>query len=251
MPMLCVRYLTRRDGTMSDVLYRGCTVQSRLPHIEAAAKYILEKIGADVPDMDGEICCMEPVGLRPMSLNAWKGAAAIIAEKASGRRIVSICDGCTISLDSASDHTGAEVIGFPELLHERIDDIRRGSFRKSGLRLAIFPGCHCEAVCEGHGSSAVDILSEIVSAAGAFPIRVRENMCCGGGVSGVNEPLSQKIREEAVRVFAESGADAVVTSCPFCFVQFDSVARFRTYHVAEVVAAAMGWDADISPYHRA
>lgn len=249
--MLCAGCSTERGGPMSDVLYRGCTVQSRLPHIEAAVKYILERIGADVPDMENEVCCMEPVGLRPMSLSAWRGAADIIAEKAAGRRIVSICDGCTISLDSASEHTGSEIIGLPELLHERIDDIRRGTVRKSGLRLAVFPGCYCEAVCERHGSSAVGILSEIVSAAGASPIRVKDNMCCGGGVSGVNVPLSQRIREEAVRAFAESGADAVVTSCPFCFVQFDSVARFRTYHVAEIVAAAMGWDADTSQYHRA
>ena len=251
MRTLCAGCLTERGGPMTDILYRGCTVPSRLPHIEAAVKYVLEKIGANVPDMENEVCCMEPVGLRPMSLEAWKGAAAIIAGKAAGRRIVSICDGCTISLDSASWHTGSEVIGFMELLHERIDDIRREVMLESGLKLALFPGCHCEAVCERHGSSAVGILSDIVSAAGAIPVRVKDSMCCGGGVSGVNDELSKKIREEAVNVFAESGVDAVVTSCPFCFVQFDSVARFRTYHVAEIVATAMGWGADASSYHRA
>lgn len=245
------RCLTGRDGPVSDVLYRGCTVPSRLPHIEAAVKYILKKMGMDVPDMEGEVCCMEPVGLRPMNLNAWKGSAAIIAGKAEGRRIISICDGCTISLDTASEHTGAEVTGFLELLHERIGDIRKEAVRKSGLRLAVFPGCHCEAVCERHGSSAVGMLSEIVSAVGATPLGTGENMCCGGGVSGVNDDLSKKIRDEAVSSFAGSGADAVVTSCPFCYVQFDTVARFRTYHIAEIVATAMGWDADVSQYHRA
>lgn len=236
---------------MTDILYRGCTVPFRLPHIEAAVKYVLEKIGANIPYMENEVCCMEPVGLRPISLEAWKGAAAIIAGKAAGRRIVSICDGCTISLDSASQSTGFDVIGFLELLYERIDDIRREVMRESGLKLAIFPGCHCEAVCERHGSSAVGILSDIISATGAIPVRVKSSMCCGGGVSGVNDALSKKIREEAVNAFAESGADAAVTSCPFCFIQFDSVARFRIYHVAEIVAAAMGWSQDVSSYHRA
>ena len=98
---------------MSDVLYRGCTVQSRLPHIEAAVKYILERIGADVPDMENEVCCMEPVGLRPMSLSAWRGAADIIAEKAAGRRIVSICDGCR-SLWILHLNIGSEIIGLPD-----------------------------------------------------------------------------------------------------------------------------------------
>ncbi len=248
--MRSARFWTGRDGPVSDVLYRGCTVPSRLPHIEAAVKYVLKKLGMDVPDMDSEVCCMEPVGLRPMNPDVWKAAAAIIAGKAEGRRIISICDGCTISLDSASKYTGAEVVGFLELLQERIGDVRKEVVRSSGLKLAVFPGCHCEAVCEGHGLSAVGILSDIVSATGAIPLGTEENMCCGGGVSGVNEDLSKRIRDEAVSSFAESGADAVVTSCPFCYVQFDTVARFRTYHVAEIVATAMGWDADVSQYHR-
>ena len=98
--MRSARFWTGRDGPVSDVLYRGCTVPSRLPHIEAAVKYVLKKLGMDVPDMDSEVCCMEPVGLRPMNPDVWKAAAAIIAGKAEVRRIISICDYCTKSLNS-------------------------------------------------------------------------------------------------------------------------------------------------------
>lgn len=236
---------------MADILYRGCTVPLRLPHIEAAVRYVIGRMGADLPDMEGEVCCMEPVGLRPLSLGAWEGATSIISSKADGRRIVSICDGCTISLDAASGRTGTEAVGLLEFLHENMEAVKSNIVRRLDLKLALFPGCHCEAVCGRHGLHAERMLSEVVSMTGAVPLRAGSGMCCGGGVSGVNDPLSEKIRNEAVESFRRSGADAVVTSCPFCYLQFDTVARFRTYHAAEILAAAMGWDVDTSPYHRA
>ena len=257
---------------MSDiVLYPGCLVQSRLPFLEAAAKFILEKLNVKADVFEGFTCCMEPVGLRSLGPDTWRAVGARIHSIASKRKILTICDGCSMSLSEAGrelsseegkdsvkevmDTIGrsvnvAEVTGMLEFLHGRIDDIKKNIVAETDFDLAVFPGCHCEAVCNAKGLSAQDMLSDIVRALGGRPIILKDSLCCGGGLAGVDPELEKKVMHEAVSSIRGSGAFAVVTSCPFCFLQFDMVGRQTTLHVTELVASGMGWQVDAHMYHR-
>jgi len=253
------------------VLYPGCLVQSRLPFLEAAAKFIFQKLNVKVDRMDGFTCCMEPVGLRSMGPETWKNVAARIHSIAGDRKILTICDGCSMSLSEAgkelsTEHgklsvseimkeTGhevsvTEVVGMLEFLHERLEDIKNNLVTEIDFNIAVFPGCHCEAACKMKGLSASDMLSDIVKALGGTPVRLKENLCCGGGLAGVDTELERKVMHESISSVREAGAIAVVTSCPFCFLQFDMVGRQTTLHITEMAASGMGWQEDPHKHHR-
>ena len=237
---------------MADSLYRGCSVPARLPFIEAASKYIFERLALDIEDMGEMPCCIEPVGLRSLGHDTWSDVTGFICSKASGR-IVTLCDGCTVSLaDSVRERgSGPEISGIVEILHENIGRISESIVSPVGMKLAVFPGCHCEAALSRKGKDAVRMMSDIVEAIGGTPVVPGENLCCGGGLTSIDDTIAKAILQESADSFRSAGASAAVTSCPFCFMQFDMVARFRTYNIAELTAKAMGWDADTERYHRA
>ncbi|MCL2785917.1 MAG: heterodisulfide reductase-related iron-sulfur binding cluster [Methanomassiliicoccaceae archaeon] len=253
------------------VLYPGCLVQSRLPFLEAAARFIFEKLNVNVDDMEGFTCCMEPVGLRSLGPDTWRAVGARLHSIASERKILTICDGCSMSLSEAGaelstdkgrdsvrdvmkeigrDINVTEVVGILEFLHSRLDEIKKNMVAEIDFGLAVFPGCHCEAACKMKGLSASDMMSDIVRAAGGNPIQLRENLCCGGGLAGVDPELEKSVMHESISSAKNAGAFAVVTSCPFCFLQFDMVGRQTTLHITELVASGMGWQADTHRYHR-
>ena len=236
---------------MNDSLYRGCSVPARLPFIEAAAKFIIGRLGLDIEDMGEMPCCMEPVGLRSLDHDSWSDVSSFICSKAKGR-LVTLCDGCTVSLAGSVKEKGSEldVVGFLEVIHENLDPIRKAVVSPVELSLAIFSGCHCESLMRSKGRDANTMMSDIVEAIGGKALMPSENLCCGGGVSSIDDDLAKAILNESVESFKATGASAVVTSCPFCFMQFDMVARFRTYSIIELTAKAMGWDADTEKFHR-
>jgi heterodisulfide reductase subunit B len=143
-----------------------------------------------------------------------------------------------------------DVIGMLEFLHSRLDEIRSRITTEIDFNLAIFPGCHCEAACKMKGLSAFDMLSDIVKALGGTPIRLKDNLCCGGGLAGVDSELEKKVMNESIATIRNADAIAVITSCPFCFLQFDMVGRQTTLHITELVASGMGWPVDAHIHHR-
>ncbi|MCL1904839.1 MAG: heterodisulfide reductase-related iron-sulfur binding cluster [Methanomassiliicoccaceae archaeon] len=252
------------------VLYPGCLVPSRLPFIEAASRFIFKKLNVNVDDMKGCTCCMEPVGLRSMGPETWRNVTARIHSIAGERKILTLCDGCNMSLSDAAEELSAEhgrslpgimeeaghrtnlteVVGILEFLHQRLDEIKKNLVTEIDFNIAVFPGCHCEAACKMKGLSASDMLSDIVKTLGGKAVRLKENLCCGGGLAGVDTELERKVMHESITSIREADAIAVVTSCPFCFLQFDMVGRQTTLHITEMVASGMGWNEDPHRYHR-
>ena len=111
---------------MSDSLYKGCSIPARLPFIEAAAKYIIEKLGLDIEDMGERPCCMEPVGLRSLDHDSWSDISSYICSCSKGR-LITLCDGCSVSLEGSVKENGldTEIIGFLEVIHENIDAVKK------------------------------------------------------------------------------------------------------------------------------
>jgi len=254
---------------MSDiVLYPGCLIQSRLPFLEAASRFILDKLGVKVDDMEGFTCCMEPVGLRSLGPGTWLGVGARIHSIAAERNILTLCDGCSMSLSEAGreitkdpervapvlreigrEAKVSEVTGMLEFLHSRLPDIKKNLVTEIDFNLAVFPGCHCEAACKMKGLSAKAMLSDIVRALGGNPILMREDLCCGGGLAGVEPEIEKKVMQESITLMREADTIAVITSCPFCFLQFDMIGRQTTLHITELVASGMGWQEDAHRHH--
>jgi len=235
---------------MNDLLFSGCTIQSRLPFIEAAFRYIAVKLSIDIEDLPGATCCMEPVGLRSMSNQAWLSVNKRMHSSASGKNIITLCEGCNLSLSESGEliNSDSKVSGTLQFLFNNLEKIKENIQIKNEKKMAMFPGCHCEYICSKEGSSAMDMMESVLKAIGMQPLQVKRDLCCGGGVTGIDQELDSKILNEAIDSFKATGAECVVTSCPFCFLRFDMVGKFKTYHIAELVATAMGFE-DTTKYH--
>lgn len=246
---------------MADLLFTGCTIQSRLPFVESAFRFVLERLGMRMEDHGGNTCCMEPVGLRSMSQRSWLRINARHHSIADGKRIVTLCEGCNLSLSESADiirdeasATGgpaqsvSDVSGTLQFMFENLEAIREKVTDPIGRRMAFFPGCHCEYVCSKKGSSAILMMQSVLDAIGIVPLRPADDLCCGGSVSMIDADLDRRILSETIGSFKDMGPEAVVTACPFCFMRFDMAAKYPSYHLAEVVAMAMG-HADTIGYH--
>ena len=235
---------------MTDLLFSGCTIQSRLPFIEAAFKFIIKKLNIDIEGLPRATCCMEPVGLRSMSNKAWLSVNQRMHSSSNGKNIITLCEGCNLSLSESGEliNSDSEVSGTLQFLFKNLDRIKEKIKAIEGKKVAMFPGCHCEYVCSEKGSSAIDMMESVLKAIGSEPLPVKRDLCCGGGVTTIDPELDSKILNEAIDSFKATGADFVVTSCPFCFLRFDMAAKYKTYHIAELVAIAMGFE-DTTKHH--
>ncbi|MFP4546095.1 MAG: heterodisulfide reductase-related iron-sulfur binding cluster, partial [Methanomassiliicoccales archaeon] len=190
-----------------------------------------------------------------------------IAESAE-RDIVTLCNGCYLSLKEANhllrdqgreevDRTlgavgrhyrgGSEVFHLLDLVMQRREEVMSSLVREMEIDLAIHPGCHLSrpsSVVDAEGPFRPGNLAEVAGWTGAG-IAHRQDWpsCCGGGLSGVDDELSYSIFKETVWDFLEAGAEAILTPCPFCFVQFDSKQKeLPVLYLSELLALSMGLD---------
>ncbi len=252
-------------------LFSGCLIPTRLPFLEASSRFVLDHLGVDYSDLPNATCCVEPIGLRTMSKDTWLVSAArmLAIAQEGGRDVLTLCNGCYMSLKEAThaleDATvrkevneilvnigkrydgGVEVHHLTGLLLDHVDVVRRSIIRRMPeLTLAAHPGCHMvrpSQVLKVDSSFRPEVLGRIASWTGARVVANEEwPQCCGGGLAGIDENLSSKILADSSRGFRSSGATAILTPCPFCFVQFDLKQKdgLPVLYLAELLALAMG-----------
>lgn len=251
-------------------LFPGCTVSSRLPYIEAAVRYIAESLDIEISGTE-TMCCFEPTGLRSMDQDMWRSVGSIVHSKNSGENLVTLCEGCNISLTLAQEKLTteegmsdaerrlssvgmvagiAEINGLLEFLYNNIEDIKKLSKVSVKGTGVVFPGCHGEYAYKTRGNKASDMMAEILDSVGCSNTVINKPMCCGGGLQGVHDDIANNILQDAVGQFKEVGADFAVVSCVFCFRRLDISAKFPVMHISEIVADALGWNTNVSKYHR-
>lgn len=235
-------------------LFPGCTVTSRLPFVESATRYIADRLGTDISGTE-HMCCFEPTGLRSVDPGMWDSVGGEIHSRNEDEVLVTLCEGCNISLTLSKQKIGgggrtAEVNGLLEFLHDNRENIRKHVSAPVKGTFAVFPGCHGEYAYGTRGHDASAMMSEVLEAVGCPNRAVKGPVCCGGGLQGVHDDIAEDILQGAVERFKNEGADIAAVSCVFCFRRLDIAAKFPVMHISEIVARAMGWDADASRYHR-
>lgn len=251
-------------------LFSGCLIPTRLPYLEASSRYVLDRLGVDYADLPDATCCVEPIGLRTMAKDTWLVTAArmLAIAQEGGRDILTLCNGCFMSLKEAAhlledatvrseintvlETIGKRYDGEVKVLHltgfllEREEQIRPLMTRRlEGLNLAAHPGCHMvrpSEILKIDRSYRPEVLAKVASWTGA-EISASEEWpkCCGGGLGGIDESLSSKMLISSMERFKPSGSAAILTPCPFCFVQFDLKQKeLPVLYLAEVLALSMG-----------
>lgn len=240
---------------MAYVVFWGCHIPARFPHLEFSLKLVLSTLGSQFAESDRFSCCPENFGVKSLGHDSWLWTAGrnLAVAEAMGMDIVTACNGCYSSLKSAwaefrkdpfavqelneriaefnlEYHGSVQVKHFIEALY---DDITPAGIRRRikrplrGIRVGTHPGCHLLRPSQNLRLDEPFVakkFDELVAATGAEPLKYETRLlCCGGSFNYAGE---QELALAAVRTklkeLTELGADAMVTGCPTCYSQFET-----------------------------
>jgi Fe-S oxidoreductase len=274
-----------KPAAKADVLYFvGCSASYTNPEIAQATAKILNAAGTEFMLMPDEWCCgniLYSVGMIDEARELAKrnieevrksGAKTLLTACAEGYRMWKV--DYPKMLDIATADLGFRVVHLVEYVDELV---KRGSLKlkdRVDLRLTYHDACSLSRLSEPwvpwegerglwgvvspklerrRGANGVyqpprDILSAIPGVELVEMIRKRENaFCCGAG-RGTGEAFPEFARwaaEQRLAEVREIGAEALVSTCPWCKNNFAKVAgkngdNLKVYDIAELILASVG-----------
>jgi len=266
---------------MKYAFFLGCLIPAREPNYENSIRKIAPELGIELVEMEGANCCA-PFSIQSVDYASWLALAArnlCIAEK-MGLDILTLCNDCYESLlmtntilkgdkeirkkvnnilaDVGLQFKGkTNVKNFIDVLHEDVGlEKVKNSVKEpfKGLKVAVQPGCHLTKPKRIHFGEWMGItaLDELVEATGVKSIAYeRKEACCGGPLRGISDEVASQVAKHKLDSIKSSGADCIVTVCPFCYVELDmgqlEIKRhfkeeynLPVIHFAELLRMAMG-----------
>jgi len=235
---------------MKYAFFAGCLIPAREPHYENSVRKIAPKFGIELVEMENANCCA-PFSIQSLDYTSWLALAArnlCLAEK-MGLSIVTLCNDCYESLLMANtilkenketrekvnkvladvdlEFKGkTDVKIFSDVLYEvGLEKVKNAVKRPfKGLRVAVQPGCHLSKPKRLHFEQRMGILAldELVEATGAISVPYeRKEACCGGPLRGINDEVALHVAKQKLESMKAAGVDAIVTVCPFCYLELD------------------------------
>jgi Fe-S oxidoreductase len=210
-------------GDKIMIYFQGCTAREKLKNISQNTQKILDTAGVDYSILEDEQCC----GSILLRTGFQEDAREIMENtfgKLKGEKIVVSCAGCYRTLkDDYPKFFGEEldVIHISQLLLELIKE-GKIQIEMEDLKVTYHDPCHLGRHCEEYESPR-RVISE--KAMLLEMDKNRENArCCGagGGVKSAYPDLSSEIALKRVDDALETGADLLVTCCPFCVLNLES-----------------------------
>ncbi|MBS7287580.1 MAG: (Fe-S)-binding protein [Candidatus Freyarchaeota archaeon] len=240
----------RKRGKKGGVAYFvGCTSAYRQPSIAKSTVKILEQIEGEISLIEDEWCCGAPLlstGHRELAAEHARHNKEAI-EKLGCDFVVTSCAGCYMTLSRDYPKIGlplkTEILHLSQYLWKIIDEGRlegKISGEGRGVKVTYHDPCHL-----GRHMGVYDEPRKILSSISGVQLIEMEwskknSKCCGsGGGLQLNFPeLSRRISVERIREAVATGAEVLVTSCPFCKNQLEGVSegKIKVYDLAEFVA---------------
>jgi len=197
-----------------------------------------------------EKCCGEPV--RKMGneyLYQMSAAGNIETIKAYGiERVVTSCPHCfnTLNKDYRDLGFDAEVEHYTAFL-DRL--LREGRLK---LKPESFSATYHDSCYLGRYNDLYEAPRNLLGAAGAslreMDASGAESFCCGAGGGRIlaEEKLGRRISKERARMAGETGADTLVSNCPFCLTMFEDGVKgasleegLSTVDLSEIIASRL------------
>ncbi len=221
----------------------GCTSSYREQDVAVATVEILNYLDVDFKILKDERCCGSPVYMTGQSDEAGKIAEANIQifKDAGVEKIITSCAGCykmfkeTYPNKFGLDH-GIEIIHLPEFL---LDKLNKGEleFKKEvDLKITYHDPCHIGRHM-GIYEPPREVLKKIPGIELVEMPRNRHNAwCCGsgGGVRSAFKELSEYAGNERIEEAISTGADTLVSCCPFCLNHFKSIVKNKEIEVMDL-----------------
>ena len=231
--------------------FLGCQIPMRLPNIEIAARKVFERVGLEAVDLLGYSCCPEPVVSRLLDEMAALTISArnLTFAEELGLDMMTLCNGCYETLVEANEilkhdaekrskvneilkRYGREYKGkvkvkhVVEVLYEDVglDKIKSCVVKPQKMKVALHYGCHLYREYKSPDiMRKPNMMKEIAMQTGVEIVDYGlERLCCGYPSMQADEEFSlkQRLLLKLDRI-SNAGADAVVTACPACMIQFE------------------------------
>ena len=209
---------------LSRLLWIGCTSSYRTTEIARATVSILRKLDVDYTYLGVDEGCCGSVLLRAGFRDTAERTAADVYEKLKKHEvseIVTPCAGCyrTFRLDYPEilEEWPFSIMHISQLLHEKL---KRDMLKPVELKVTYHDPCHLGRHCGVYDEPRA-VLEMIPGVELVEPKWTREKaLCCGagGGVRSAYPELALAAAQELLEKYLmPTGAEAVVSSCPFCY----------------------------------
>lgn len=209
----------------SDVVYFvGCTSAYREKEIAKTTVELLDKIGVGFTVLPDERCCGS-VLLRLGHVKSFQdltkqNIAAIT--KTGAKKVVTACAGCfrtwKIDVPKEGFKYPFQVLHITEYLDELIESGKAAFESPVPIKVTYHDPCHL-----GRHAEVYEAPRRVIqSVANVELIEMETNKryahCCGsgGGVKGTYGELADEIAEDRIAEAEATGADVLLTACPFC-----------------------------------
>ena len=241
-------------GKTDTLFYVGCTfaLDRSLQESPKALANLMERAGESYGLMlDDELCCgstAKRIGLSKLFERLrTENEKRLLGTGA--KRIVTACAGCykTLKQDYHGLSDKVKIQHSTEYLAELV---RRGRLKlpKSTMTVTYHDPCHL-----GRHAEVYDAPREILRAVPGLKLVEMESSrelsrCCGGGagVKTAYPEISQKAAKRRIKEAENTGAKAIITTCPFC-VQTLRAAAESTGSKLEILELAVFLDRLTSP----
>jgi len=199
--------------------FRGCMSTFREREITEATLEILERLEVVFHLFERETCCgsvLFRTGLREEAERVRRKNEEEFS-KLGVRRLLTACPGCYSTFREYS-LSGVEVLHLVHLLHHML---REGKLRlkEKRMRVTYHDPCHLGREW-GIYEEPREILRSIPGLELVeMPLSREFSRCCGagGGVRSAFKELSSAVSRSRIGDALDSGAQILVTSCPFCY----------------------------------
>jgi len=216
------------------IFFAGCTGSYRMQNIAKAGALVLHRAGVKLDILGGEEWCCTSPALRTGQTGITTQFAQhniYETEKRGARAMVMTCAGCykTTSHDYGVyfSNPSFPVYHFTQYVRQLIKDRKLKFTKELNVKVTYHDPCHLGR----HGGvfeEPREILSKIPGVELVeMPRNRMGSRCCGagGGYKSAFNELAVNIAAERVKEAVATGADILVTTCPFCVLNLAAGAK--------------------------
>lgn len=195
-------------------LFTGCMVDKRTPHVGEALVNVLKANNIDIEIPEGQVCCGSPLINTGQTESVQKLVDKNNEIFKDYDTIITICAGCGNTLKNKHPEYGSElnVLDISEFLVDRLD---YDKMKDLDMKVTWHDPCHLS-----RGQKIKDQPREIINNLRGVDFVEMDHpcQCCGagGGIKSGEPEIALKLASQKAGMVKDTGAEAVITICPFC-----------------------------------
>jgi fumarate reductase (CoM/CoB) subunit B len=250
-PEIIHGHIARVNAPKDTVGYfPGCLTDYRLQEVGKAIIEVFNKNNVEVIIPDEFTCCGSPLlraGIIDKARENLASKNVRILEELGAKTVVTGCPGCAMTIKLNYPELIGRKLGF-ETFHvseylARRTDLNVEDMKQISLKATYHNPCHLN-----RGLNAHDDLKALLNKIPGVNVTEMEesDRCCGagGGVRAGERPISMMMARRKGEFIINSGAEACVTQCPFCYIQIQDILKqlgyqqVKVYDLAELLATS-------------